>query len=431
MGRYSNIILADGDMKIIDALRRINFDESTTRYILPGLKYVIQPQTKIPLDDKEKLKDILVPGVKTSVISEKTGGVSRETAAYIASFPNPFAKLEEILDTDNKDTYKPCLRYQNGVLTDYYVQPYRTLEGEYEFLPSINECLDKFFNLYDAAERKKAYTKNINNVLKRLQTKTERRIADNTEKLEKGKSAEKYKIYGDLILSNIYLIKKGDEKLDCFDYCNNKDVTIPLDSTLYPAQNAQAYFKKYTKSKHASEIAEEQLKSLYIQKEYLETIAVSVENCSLKQEFDEISNELESLSGLRKIPKKSRLREKPTKPTHFTVNGFDVYLGKNNIQNAEVTFEIGSGGDTWLHVKAHHGAHVIIKGSPDEETVAKCAQTAAYYSSARNSEKVEVDCTLRKYVKKIPSAMTGMVTYTNYRSVLVSPKDFTEISDKI
>ena len=117
------------------------------------------------------------------------------------------------------------------------------------------------------------------------------------------------------------------------------------------------------------------------------------------------------------------MKEKPSAPQKILVDGFEVYFGKNNLQNNEVTFNIGKGGDTWLHVKNQAGSHVIIKGTPTDEIIFKCAQLAAFYSSAKSAEKVEVDYTLRKYVKKIPNALPGMVTYTNYKSILVSPAD--------
>lgn len=430
MGRYSNIILTSSQLKIIDAIRRIHFDQSTTRYILPNLEYVLQPQTRISLNDTVSLNNFFNSNKNLDVttILKNVSGFSKDTAQEIIASDCPVDKANELINITERDTYQPCLRYENGKLRDYYVQPYSTQKGEYEYYNSLNECLDKFYSIYDGEERKKASTKTIVTILKRLQAKTDRRIEDNEKKKLESEEAEKYKLYGEFILAYSYVIKKGDEFLNCMNYYDNTSLSIPLNPNLTPAENAQAYYKKYNKAKRARIIAETQLSALKEQKTYLDTIAVCINNCSLKTEYDEILTELNALSGLRKSPKYSKT--KPSKPLHFVVNGFDVYCGKNNIQNNEVTFNIASSKDLWLHVKAHHGSHLIIKGVPDEDTIHKCAKVCAYYSEARNDSKVEIDYTQRKNVKKIPSAMLGMVTYTNYRTILVEPCDYTEIQDK-
>lgn len=431
MGRYSNIILTDVNMKILDAIRRIHFDQSTTRYILPNLDYVLQPQNRISLSDVNSLAEFFNKSEAITVdeILKNVSGFGKETAMEIAQSDNPLSKTMELININNSDSYSPCLRYQNGKLRDYYVMPYSCVKGEYEVCDSLNDALDKFYILYDGEERKKASTKTITTLLKRLQSKTIRRINDNNAKLLEGQKGEQLKLYGELILSYSYMIKKGTKSLVCTNYYDNTEVTIPLDDTLSPADNAQSYFKKYSKLKRACQIAKEQLITLKEQQEYLQTIEISIENCSTKAEYDEILTELNALLGVKKKVSKSKQKEKPTRPIHFFVNGYDCYCGKNNIQNVETTFSIGTSGDTWLHVKNHHGAHVIIKGNPDEDTIYKCAQVAAFYSEAKKSDKVEVDYTLRKFVKKIPSAMPGMVTYTNYQTFLVKPCDYTQIQD--
>lgn len=424
MGRYSNIILVDDSMKIIDAIKRIHFDQSTTRYILPKLPYTFQPQTRITFDQIDEIKKFLSSPIESKDdLIKNIGGISKETASEIFSSGDRFAKFADLLNINSSPNFSPCLRYENGSLKDYYITEYMSVPGDYVRYPSMNEALDDFYKFYDGNERKKASTKTLTSVLKRLQQKTERRIADNEKKLSDAEQMEKFRVYGELIISNIYAVKHGDDSLQCENYYDGTQVTIPLDPLLSPSENAQEYYKKYAKLKRAQEIASEQLRAMLEQKEYLKTIEVSIENCSLKSEYDEIMNELNGLSGIKNSKKKSYVKEKPSAPQKIIVNGFEVYFGKNNLQNNEVTFTIGKGGDTWLHVKNQAGSHVIIKGTPTDEIICKCAQLAAFYSSAKSAEKVEVDYTLRKYVKKIPNALPGMVTYTNYRSILVSPAD--------
>lgn len=430
MGRYSNIILIDSNNKIIDAIKRIHFDQSTTRYILPNLKYELQPQTRIPLFDEKLTTDFFdkTPELSTSSLLQNISGIGKETALEIVSYSCPKDKFFELVNLDSG--YSPCLRYdEQDRLCGYFVMPYSSINGRYVSHNSMNECLDAYYSLYDGLERKKAATKTITTLLLRLQQKTERRIADNLEKLDAANKAEELRIFGELILSNIYLIKPSDESLTCHNYYIDSSITIKLDNTLSPAQNAQNYFKKYAKAKRAALVAKEQLAILYPQREYLESIKASIENSTLKVEFDEILDELNALSGYKKNQRKNP-KIKPSNPVSIVIDGYRVYFGKNNLQNSKVTFEIASGSDLWLHVKQSHGTHLIIKGQPPEETIKKCAQIAAFYSEAKNSSKVDVDYTLRKFVKKIPGAMPGMVTYTNYNTILVTPCDYNFFLEK-
>ena len=182
MGRYSNIILVSEDMTIIDAVRRIHFDQSTTRYILPGLSYVFQPQTRMTFDMHESLRAFLTetPDLTPQLLLQNISGIGKETAAEMCSYEDKFGALNGFLTSAPKENfYRPCLSYKNGKPTDYFIYPYRTIQTEWEFFPTLNEALDKYYTLYDGEDRKKASSKTVDTILKRLQTKTERRIGDN------------------------------------------------------------------------------------------------------------------------------------------------------------------------------------------------------------------------------------------------------------
>lgn len=422
MGRYSNIILTDSDFKIIDAVRRIHFDQSTSRYILPNLPYVLQPKNKISLDENEKLDEIFSKGFESfNELPKLISGIGKETAQEIFSSENPRKKLDELINIYNSPSYSPTLATENGKPKDYFVCKYFSLCGEYREYATLNECLDTYYTLYDGDERKKASSKTVLTALKRLQTKIERRIADYSKKIADRDAAEKTRIYGELILNNLWQIpKQNADKCTVFDYNENKEITIKLDPAVSPQQNAQAYFKKYGKLKRGIEIAEAQLQELYVQREYLKSIEVSVATSSTKQEYDEILRELNVLSGYKKRTS-SKAKEKPSHPAVFKYQNKEIIFGRNNLQNAEATFKIASRSDIWLHVKNRHGSHVIIKGDYDEAVLFRAAQIAAYYSDARDDDKVDVDYTQVKFVKKIPSALPGQVTYTNYKTITVSP----------
>ena len=421
MGRYSNIILLDDDGKILDAIRRIHFDQSTTRYILPGLPYVLQPKNKVALDDAQGLNEVFSQEITDwNELPQKISGIGKESAKEIFLSPEPRKKLDDLFHIYGSADYSPRLKMKDGKPTDYYVCAYVTAEGEFSPRATLNECLDEYYTLYDGAERKKASAKTVTTILKRLTTKNERRIKDNEDKIADKETMEKYKKYGELILNNLWQIK-GGKSCVVFDYETEREVTIPLDETLSPSLNAKNYFKKYAKLKRGVEIAEEQLAGLYEQKEYLQSIEAAITNCSTKQEFDEILRELNDLSGYKQ-KSKGRKKEQPSRPAKITIRNAEIHFGKNNVQNNEVTFRIASRNDLWLHVKNLHGSHVVIRGEYDNEILLRAAQIAAYYSEARENDKVDVDYTLVKFVKKIPSSLPGQVTYTNYKTITVTPK---------
>ncbi|NCA92725.1 DUF814 domain-containing protein [bacterium] len=422
MGRYSNIILTKSDFVIIDAIRRIHFDQSTSRYILPNLTYELQPKNKISLDEKDKLKDFFEKYTDNDNLCEKISGIGKETAKEILESDKPFDKLMELADIYNQKSYAPCLLIKNNKPIDYFVTKYSSIEGSFEQTCTLNDAFDRFYCDHDTSERKKANTKSLTALLKRLENKTKRRIDDNLKKLEEVKTAEELKQSGDLIFSYISQIKQKSNELVCYDYYNDCEKKIQLDSSLTPSQNAQNYYKRYNKLKRTKEIAESQLIFLQEQGEYLKTIALAIENSTLKVEYDEIIEELNNLNGFKKKANAKKSKIKPSSPMRIKIGNCDIYWGKNNLQNNEVTFNIASGGDMWFHTKNSHGSHVIAKGELSEEIIKRAAEIAAYYSEVRTAERVEVDYCLRKFVKKIPSSMPGLVRYTQYKSIIVTPK---------
>lgn len=425
MGRYSNIILTDADDKIIDAIKRVSFEQNATRFILPNLQYAPPKQEKLTIDNENALY-IRFKGKTATADALLTdfSGLAKETALEIATV-NPLSANEEIrrmLDVSDP-SYAPCLRYCDGEPKDYYVRPFSAKAGDYRIFPSLNEAMEEYYSVFDTNLRKHIHTKAITTQLKHLTARLNKRTEECNAKIADFEKAEKNRRYGEFVLANIYKINRGDDAVTCFDYYENCEISVPLDPLLFPNQNAMAYFKKYNKAKKAKEYATEQLTELKMQRIYLDTISASVESAETKQEFDEINAEMKALGSMKKPSREPKLRQKPSKPEKLVIDGFDVYVGKNNIQNVEVTFEIGHSNDLWLHTKNHHGSHCIIKGQNiPPEVIEKAAAVCAYYSTGKNASKVEVDYTQRKNVKKINAAMTGLVTYTNYKTVLVEPK---------
>lgn len=425
MGRYSNIILTKDDFIILDTIKKVHFEQSS-RPILPNLKYQPIENNRISLDETDKIASLLQnKEITAEILLTNISGFAKETAKEIAGRKTPIMDtIATFYNINDSDIYIPCVRYdENENIKDFYITPYETVKGVYERCDSLNDCLDKFYLEKDTKLRKKANTHEITKLLKRLKTKTERRINDNNNKLAECENTETYRIYGELILTNIYKLKKGDKTLVCENFYDNTTVNIDLDELLHPNQNAQKYFKRYHKLKRAKDFAIKQLTDLKLQQEYLLSIEAAINNSTLEQEYKEIMDELLILGNLKK-PKsnKKQKKQKPSSPLHLTIDGYDIFIGKNNIQNNEVTFDIGSKADIWMHTKAYHGSHTIIKGEkPPTSVIQKAAEICAYFSEGRESSKVEVDYTEKKNVKRHKSGMAGMVFYINYKTILVKP----------
>ncbi len=428
MGRYSNTILTDANFLIVDAIKRINIDQNPERPILPNAKYRTPPQNRITLNDTAALSALFVDKRQfdEKFLLENISGISKDTAKEIIarSADDPYSIISDFLDIFSSKDFLPCIRYdEKDIAADFYITPYLSKKGQYVSFPTLNEVLDAFYQNKDAEIRKKANTKQLTALLSRLQNRTERRIADHTAKLEECEKADTLRIYGELILSNLFRMKKGDKTLVCQNfYDNNAEAVIPLDELLTPNKNAQAYFKRYSKLKKAKEISLQQLEIQYLQREYLKTLAAAIKSSDTRQEYQEILAELHAVDGRKiSLPKRQK-KVQPSAPLHIVFEGADIYVGKNNIQNNAVTFGIASSNDLWLHAKNYHGAHTIIKGKVTAEVLQRAAELCAYFSETKDSPKAEIDYTLRKNVKRHKSGVPGLVTYTDFKTIVVQPK---------
>lgn len=284
---------------------------------------------------------------------------------------------------------------------------YKQLDGD-----TINEKIDTYysqiqadFNLKNEKSRLKEI---INPKLKRVNSSI-----DNISKLlKKRDKTEEYKLYGELLTANLYQKADYQKNIEVFDYIHNKNITIELDSTKSLNENAQRYFKLYTKAKTTKEKSTKMLEDLNIEKESLEDILYSIERAESIEELEEIT-----LNSSSKPTKK----EQPT-ITKIKINGFDVYIGKNNRQNDYIVSKLAKDEDLWFHTRLCAGSHVLLKvneNEPDDNTIFECCKLAREYSSATQPSKVGVIYTKAKYLKKPPAAPLGYVTYKNEREILV------------
>lgn len=445
MGKYNNIVLVKKGT-IVDCMKRIPLDVSIDRPIIPGATYALPTkQDKIPLSNTKEIGDLIdnfTFGSLANYLSSNILGISYNTARefIFRSFnemdkdsltPDEAAvlknKIDETLNQIENNDIKPCvLLNDKDEPVDTFFIPYLSLSNNYKLFDSLSKALDYcFFNKSSHASFAQK-GKSTQNIIKNNINKYEKKLGLQLEKQLEYKNYETNRVYGDLILSNMHFIKKGDEILSCTNYEDNKEIKIKLDKRFTPQQNAQNYYKKYNKQKRSIEMIDDQIKETKESLDFLYDIKESFRKCTEENELKEIEQELIDNGYIKQPSDKKKVRFEQSKPNKYEFSDATIYVGKNNIQNEHVTFEIGVDKDMWFHVKNNHGSHVILKGEKSEENIRKAAELAALYSDSHSSEKVEVDYTFKSNVKKLKNKRVGMVTYSNQTSIMVSPRDYTE-----
>ncbi|MDR2591078.1 MAG: NFACT family protein [Oscillospiraceae bacterium] len=358
-GRKPNIILTDYNGIIIDCIRRISGDMQGTRMLLPGLKYQEPPS----LDNQTAQKSI------SNV-------------------------------TDNKN---------------------------------ISAMLDTQFTNDGKKERMRQRCSNLNKTMKTTQKRVERKLEAQKYEYEDTINRDYYRECGDLITANMHLMRKGEELLVVDDFYSSDGSTkreISIDPLKTQQQNAARYYKLYTKLKNARNILNAQIIKSEAELEYIKSVIEQITRIENEEELEDIRNELLQTGYIKKqklnTNERSKQKKIESKPIQFDLpNGTKILVGKNNNQNDKLTFKIATKTDMWLHTQKIHGAHVIIQSGgaiPDEKTIEKAAEIAAFYSAARYDNKVPVDYTLVKNVKKPTGSLPGKVIYTDYKTVMVKPE---------
>jgi len=455
MGRHSNIIFIDKPTsKIIDSIKRISFEISSVREILPGKEYKYPPANckANPLKASRESFIEEIAAVPGSIKAEKYlinayNGISPIAArdiCYRAGIDSDtdltqcngeltgwlytaFSKLQEGLQ---RASFSPNIVYKDGKASDFFcfeLDIYKNYDRQ-DF-PSISETVERFYNEKDSKDRMKQKAGDIHKIVTNRLDRCYKKLEILSGELQEAADSEKYKIYGDLIMSNIYYLKKGEEKARLQNYYSPEGeyIEIPMDIQLSPTANAQRYYKHYNKSKNAIMKINVQLEENKQEIMYLETQLDNLEKCTEELELEEIRNELaeQGYTKARKTTKNKKI--KASKPMCFISEaGFEIYVGKNNVQNDYLTLKFAVNQDIWLHTKDIPGSHVIIKTdgkNVDDATLREAANLAAFYSKGRMSSKVPVDYTRRKNVKKPNGAKPGMVIYENYSTMYMTPDE--------
>ena len=446
MGKHSNLIFLTADGKIIDSARHVTEQISSVRQVLPGLYYQRPPaHGKLPFLALEPaaLAARLAEAPKTlhKALSECVSGLSTQTAREIAYrtlgdenastgslAPEAVAEAVVRVIQEMLGEFSPALLYAPGedAPIDTVPIPFKSRAHlDCRPMPSLSAALDEFYRARDLAERMQQKSAALHRVLKNNLERSEKKLAIQEEALLNCERAEDYRIKGELLMANLHLVSKGAKRVSVPNYYDEAltPMEIELDERISPAQNAQRYFKRYQKARSARKFALEQKAIAQEEIRYLASQLLALETCTEEAELAEIREELEKLGYVRANHNRRQMKKlPPSTPLRFTApSGAEIFVGKNNRQNDELTFS-AKPGYVWLHAKDMPGSHVIIaRENPDEATIRFAASLAARYSSGRESGRVPIDYALKKYVKKPSGAKPGFVTYTNQKTLYAEP----------
>ena len=416
MGKYSNVILVNSENVILNSLKHFRKDEISERNILPGYKYEELKSNKYDLT-KNINPDDFIKFISSNNLDQSNINLSNiftgELVGVSTSLIN-HALIElnlsnDVTETSIKTLYNYLYKlYENvdKLVCINYLQNYTVkIDFNKENSLQINNYIDKFYNKKEEIQNFILYRNSLLKLILSKVKKLTNKLANVNKKMSECNNMDTFKLYGELIVNNMYKINNSHlESITLNNYYTGEDVVIPLDKSLSPYNNAQKYFKKYNKLKNALSFVRTQENEINEQISYLESIVYELENSNSMEELTEIYDEISN---------------------NVKLDNYDVFVGKNNVQNDYLTLKFANDNDLWFHTKDIHGSHVILRipdKYPSQEIINKVASIAAKYSKAKLSSNVPVDYTLVKYVKKPNKAKPGMVIYTHEQTVNVQPE---------
>lgn len=440
MGRHSNITLVrERDNIIMDSIKHITPAINSYRCLYPSIQYVSAPKSNklntqtFTLEELNNLSNSLEINDKT--FSMLFTGVSKPLSKELFLRFNQTSKnlydfSKEFFNDFYSNKNLKFLTYLNNenILKDFYCTPlsflydYKTVEFE-----SGSELLDNYYLEKDRQDRLNSRTLDIQKVIHTNMDRCNKKIKILEDNLDKCKEKESVRIKGELLTANIYSIKLGMNKISLLNYYNmdkEEYIEISLDENKSPSENVQIYYKKYNKYKKAEESALIQLDIAHDEILYLTSVLNNLNNIDSYDEIDEVRSELME-SGYLRFKKNNKKKRKLSKPMHFVSSeGYDIYVGKNNIQNDYLTLKFADKHNIWMHTKNIPGSHVIIKGfNIPDTTLLEAANLAAFYSKAKTSSKVPVDYTEVKNVRKPSGSKPGMVIYYTNKTIYMDPTE--------
>lgn len=448
MGRYSNLVLIQ-DGKIIDALKRVDFEDSAIRQLLPGLRYTLPPKPakpdffagsaaglaaaacQKPLPPAQALLKSCA-GVGPAVCREAAWRALGETPLLASELSSAqqgaLAGAIEAIRADYERGGRPCAVHgPDGAPVEFSFTPLTQYGAGYTLTeyPGFSQLLEGYYSSKDRAERLRQKSRDLLKAVKNMHERALRKQAARTEELAESEASGQLRVYGELLQANLWAIQKGMRSVTVTNYYDGSQLAIPLDVRLSPSANAQKYFKEYKKKQTAARMLAKLLEEGEREIAYLETVLYEVESAPGEQALGEIRAELKSQGYLKYY----KVRDKKQKPADFyryrSSDGFLILVGRNNLQNDKLTLHTARGKDLWFHTKNAPGSHTVVMSEGRDipnATKNEAAQLAVLHSSQAAGAKVAVDYTEVKNIRKTGDLKPGMVLYERYETAYVTPE---------
>ena len=447
MGKHSNIIFCNEKGMIIDSIKHVSAQMSSVREVLPGREYFIPDTMKkenpFGIPEKNFTQELLskpMP-VGKAIYNSFTGisPVVAEEICYLAGIDSSvpasemsgdllahlYRQFTYFMEQVTESKFSPAIYYDGNepkefsslLLThfsNYQVKSY----------DSISEVIRTYYSSRDLITRIRQKSSDLRRVVQTALERNRKKYDLQLKQLRDTENRDKYKVYGELIHTYGYNLEEGTKELEALNYYTNEMIKIPLDPQKTPQENAKKYFDRYNKQKRTFEALSELIKETKDEIDYLESVSKSLDIARSEDDLIQIKEELIEYGYIRRkrTDKKAKIK---SKPFHYrSSDGYDIYVGKNNYQNEELTFKFATGNDWWFHAKGMPGSHVIVKSGNDElpdRVFEEAGKLAGYYSKGRDNDKIEIDYLQKKNVKKPNGSAPGFVVYyTNY-SLTIHP----------
>lgn len=455
MGRYSNLILLDGEERIIDCLRRVDMEMSEKRQVLPGLFYRLPPaQEKAdPLatgpEDFRAMLDAAPDGTDAAtwlldhftalspLVCRELAHMDCQDGEHLLSgedrenLTGTFSAWQEMVRGENGKRFTPWMLTKDGKPADFSYMPIEQYGKAMEGAPwdAFSPMLDAFYETREQLERVRQRGADLQRAASSARDRARRKLALQEKEYAQTQDRDRLRISGELITANLYRMERGQNVLRAQNYYEEgcPEVDIPLDPLLTPQQNAAKYFKRYSKAKTAEKYLSEQMELARRERDWLESVLDELSRAETEQDFNDVRRELREAGHLKgPAPGRKEPRRAPGRPRAFrSSGGFRILVGRSNTQNDQLVREAFKT-DYWFHTQRIHGSHVILCAQgqePDEASMTEAATLAAYFSQGREGGQVAVDYTQVRNVRKPNGARPGMVVYDPYQTAYVTPSE--------
>ena len=447
MGKHSNIIFCDEKDQIIDSIKHVPAQMSSVREVLPGRPYFIP-------DTMEKQNPLTAAGedfsralrgkpmrISKAVYTSFTGisPVVAEEICYLAGIDSQmtasdltddmlthlYRQFQYYMEDVRNGAFNPVIYFDGNTPKEFSALPLTHFQNlEKKEYGSISEVLSTYYATRNALVRIRQKSADLRHIVQTALERNRKKYELQSRQLKDTENRDLYKVYGELINAYGYQLPEGSKELTALNYYTGEEITIPLDPVKTPQENAQKYFARYNKQKRTYEALTELISEAGDEIRYLESVESALDIALYEEDLTQIKEELSQAGYIRRRQQKKKAKIL-SRPLHYiSSDGYHMYVGKNNLQNEELTFHFASGNDWWFHAKGVPGSHVILKSGGDEvpdRTFEEAGRLAAYYSKNRGNEKAEIDYIEKKHVKKVNGGRPGFVIYhTNYSLVIDS-----------